>query len=87
MGYPKLGHMPSISFVDTMMEQRGQPDAIFGFYMTNKRPDKQPEMSMGYYDKSKFKGDMTWIKTINHEFFSVPLDDIKIKGQPLNICK
>ena len=87
MGYPSLSHKNALSFVDTMMKQPNMPSAIFAFYYTYKRNGVKPEMTMGYYDKTKFKGQMNWYPTVEHRYYSIKLDDVKIKGQALNLCK
>ena len=37
-----------------------------------------PEMTMGYYDKSKFKGDIHWNPIDFKYMYGIKLDDIKV---------
>ena len=44
------------------------------------------DLTLGYYDKSKFKGSIDWHPILFKYMFGVKLDDIKIGGKPLNLC-
>jgi hypothetical protein len=44
------------------------------------------DLTIGYYDKSKFKGDLTWHPVKYKYMYGIKLDDIKYKGKRLNIC-
>lgn len=44
------------------------------------------ELTFGYYDKSKYTGDMVWHPIMHKLMFGIQLDDIKVNGVPLNIC-
>jgi hypothetical protein len=48
---------------------------------------ENPTMTMGYYDKSKFKGDIHWSPIEYKYMFGIKLDDIMVGGKRLNICK
>jgi len=43
-------------------------------------------LTFGYYDKSKFTGDIHWNDIKLKYMFGVQLDDIKVNGKALNIC-
>lgn len=43
-------------------------------------------MTIGYYDKEKFKGDMHWNDVTYKYMYGVKMDDIKFKDQPSNVC-
>ena len=44
-------------------------------------------MTFGYYDKEKFSGDIHWNDVKFKYMFGVKLDDIKVKGQSMGMCK
>jgi len=44
------------------------------------------ELTFGYYDKSKYTGDMVWHPILHKLMFGIQLDDIKINGKSMNIC-
>jgi hypothetical protein len=44
------------------------------------------DLSLGYYDKSKFIGEVHWNPILFKYMFGVQLDDIKVNGKNLNIC-
>lgn len=55
---------------------------IFAFYVGN----INPEMTLGYYDKSKYKGDIHWNPVEFKYMYGIKLDDIKVNGKHLNVC-
>jgi len=44
------------------------------------------ELTFGYYDKSKYSGDMVWHPILHKLMFGIQLDDIKVNGKPMGIC-
>ena len=44
------------------------------------------ELTFGYYDKSKYTGDMVWHPILHKLMFGIQLDDIKVNGKSMNIC-
>ena len=47
------------------MQQNLLKDNIFAYYITNLNDEKyglQSDITLGYYDKAKFKGDISWFK-------------------------
>lgn len=44
------------------------------------------ELTFGYYDKSKYTGDMVWHPILHKLMFGIMLDDIKVNGVPMNLC-
>jgi hypothetical protein len=45
------------------------------------------DLTFGYYDRTKFTGDIHWNPIKIKYMFGVPLDDILINGKATNICK
>jgi hypothetical protein len=64
---------------------------MFAFYIISKNNFEkfgvQPEMTLGYYDRTKFEGEINWHPVVKQYMYLVKLDDIKINGKPLNMCK
>lgn len=44
------------------------------------------ELTFGYYDKSKYTGDMVWHPILHKLMFGIQLDDIKVNGKAMKIC-
>ena len=47
--------------LDAMMKQNLLKDNIFAYYMTNQLDEKyglQSDLTLGYYDRAKFKGEI-----------------------------
>lgn len=63
---------------------------MFAFYLTTKQAENlgiQSDLTFGYYDKAKFKGELTWHNVGYQYMFGVPLDDIKINGKSTGVCQ
>ena len=45
------------------------------------------DMTMGYYDKTKFTGEIDWHPIQYKYMFGVKLDDVKVGGKALNMCE
>ena len=44
------------------------------------------ELTFGYYDKSKYSGDIVWHPILHKLMFGIALDDIKVNGVAMNLC-
>lgn len=42
---------------------------------------------MGYYDKSKFVGEMRWYPVVHKIMYDVKVDDILFNGKTIGLCK
>lgn len=63
---------------------------IFAFYLTTQSMEKQglrADLTFGYYDRTKYTGDIHWNPIKIKYMFGVQLDDILINGKATNICK
>lgn len=58
MGYPALAEKETISLPDEMMNQNLLQSSMFAFSLKGGKP----ELTFGYYDKAKFKGELSWNK-------------------------
>jgi hypothetical protein len=82
LGYSALAEPNVKPVFDEMMGQSVLKSNMFSFYVGG-----SPEMTMGYYDKSKMKGDIHWNPVEFKYMYGIKLDDIKVNGKALNICQ
>ena len=45
------------------------------------------EMTFGYYDKTKYEGELKWFPVTKQHFFAFKLDDLLFNGKSYGICK
>ena len=63
MAYPTLAEPGVIPVFDEMINQGLLESNIFAFYLTTLQDEAmghKSDLSLGYYDKSKFIGDIHW---------------------------
>lgn len=60
MGYPALAEKGIKPVFDGMMDQKLLQSNMFAFYMTDKSSGVESDMTIGYYDKEKFSGELAW---------------------------
>jgi hypothetical protein len=63
MAYPALAEKDVKPVFDEMIDQKLLKSNIFAYYFTTAQAEEKglkSDMTFGYYDKSKFKGEMTW---------------------------
>lgn len=65
-----------------MMDQKVLKSNIFAFYYGSQGND----LSLGYYDKAKFTGDITWYDVAFKYMYGIKFDDIKINGKSTGVC-
>ena len=74
---------------DNIMKQSLLANNIFAFYITNKKAEEQgfkSDLTFGYYDKEKFKGELHWNPVIWQHMFGLKLDDLLINGISTGVC-
>ena len=89
MAYPALAEPNVTPVFDEMMKQKLLESNMFAFYLSSKQDENaglKSDLTLGYYDKAKFTGDIHWSPVKFQYMFGVPLDDIKVGGKPMNIC-
>ena len=59
---------------------------LFAFYLTPSRLSVDSDLTFGYYDKTKFKGELKWHPVVFKFMYGMKLDDIKMNGKSLGIC-
>lgn len=82
MGYPALAESGVKPVFDEIMGQSLLKNNIFAFAVGS-----SPEMTMGYYDSSKFKGDIHWNPVEFKYMYGIKVDDFKVNGKNLGICE
>jgi len=90
MAYPALAEKGVKPVFDEMMDQGLLKKNVFAYYFTTKQAESmglQSDLTFGYYDKAKFKGDVHWNDIKFKYMFGVKLDDIKFNGKSSGICK
>lgn len=63
---------------------------MFSFYLTSKQAEQQgikSDLTIGYYDKEKFKGDLHWNPVQYKYMYGVKLDDVKVNGKSTGVCE
>lgn len=61
---------------------------LFAFFLSFS-PKKEPsEITFGFYDPNRFvKNSLRWHKVTHPVFFAIKLQDVKIAGKSLGLCK
>lgn len=89
MAYPELAEPGVVPVFDEMMNQKLLKSNVFAFYFTTQQQEAagiKSDMTFGYYDKTKYTGDIAW-HPVNYKYmFGVKLDDVKVGGKSLNMC-
>ena len=64
LAYPQLAEKGVTPVFDEMMQQKLLKSNIFAFYLTSIEMEKEKglksDLTFGYYDKTKFEGDIHW---------------------------
>ena len=67
---------------DEMINQKLLKDNIFAFYLSG----TLSELTFGYYDKTKFEGEVHWLPVENQYMYGVRFSDILFNGKSTDIC-
>lgn len=70
-----------------MMDQHLLKSNMFAFYLTNKDSGVDSDLTLGYFDKAKFKGEMNWNDVKFKYMYGVKLDDMKVNGKSTGVCE
>lgn len=90
MSYMKLAEKGVVPFVDAMIQQKALKNNIFAYSLSLKNEETygfKSDMTLGFYDKSKFLGKIKWFPVQEKHFFSIKLDDILFDGKSYDLCK
>jgi len=86
MAYPALAEKNVTPVFDNMMSQHLLKNNLFAFYLTTDDERLDSDLTFGYYDKTKFTGEIIWHPIQFKYMFGIQLDDIKINGKSLGLC-
>lgn len=86
LAYPALAESGITPMFDNIIGQKLMKNNLFAFYLTPSRSSIESDLTFGYYDKTKFKGDLTWHPIIFKYMYGIRLDDIKMNGKSLGLC-
>jgi len=91
LAYPSLAEHNVTPIFDEMIHQNLLTSNVFAFYLTTIEDEMKfglkSDLTLGYFDKTKFTGPIHWNDIRFRYMFGVKLDDIKVDGKSLNICK
>lgn len=60
MAYPALAEEGVTPVFENMMDQHLLKTNLFAFYLTQTAQNVESDITFGYYDKTKFHGEMVW---------------------------
>jgi hypothetical protein len=90
LAYPALAERGVTPVFDEMIQQKLLKQNVFSFYLTSVEDEKKygvkSDLTFGYFDQTKFQGDIHWNDIAFQYMFGVKLDDVKVNGKSLNIC-
>ena len=86
MAYPEFAEHDVTPVFDSMMEQNLLKHKMFSFYLTAADQKHDSELTFGYYDKTKFEGEIAWHDAVYRMMFGVVLDDVLIDGKSMGWC-
>jgi saccharopepsin len=69
-----------------MMSQSLLKNNMFAFYLGSQAAGTESDLTFGYYDKTKFEGDLVWHPILLKYMFGIQLDDVKVNGKSLGFC-
>lgn len=86
LAYPALAEPGVAPVFDNMMSQHLLKNNMFSFYLGSSAAGTESDLTFGYYDKTKFQGDLVWHPVLLKYMFGIKLDDIKVNGKSLGFC-
>ena len=59
---------------------------LFAFYLPTAAQGQESDLTFGYYDRSKYLGEMVWHPVLFKYMYGIKLDDVLINGVSLGVC-
>jgi len=90
MAYPALAEKGVKPVFDEMMGQSLLQNNVFAFYLTSKANEAaglKSDLTLGYYDRAKFSGNVHWNDIKFKYMFGVELNDILVNGKSTGLCE
>ncbi len=75
---------------DEMIKQNLLQNNVFAFYLTNKANEAlglKSDLTLGYYDRAKFEGQVHWNDIKFKYMFGVEMTDILVNGKSTGLCE
>jgi len=90
LAYPALAEKGVTPVFDEMMKQSLLKNNVFAFYLTSKHNEAmglKSDLTLGYYDKAKFSGNIHWNDVKFKYMFGVELTDVLVAGKSTGLCE
>jgi cathepsin D len=90
MAYPALAEKGVTPVFDEMIKQNLLQNNVFAFYLTSKSNESQglkSDLTLGYYDRAKFIGNVHWNDIKFKYMFGVELNDVLVNGKSTGLCE
>lgn len=90
MAYPNFAEKGVKPMFDMLMDQKLLKSNLFAFYLTSTKAQKyglKSDITFGYYDDTKYKGEIHWNPVDFKLLYGVPFEDIKVNGKSTGVCK
>lgn len=88
LAFPSMAAFGFQPVFDSMMKNEELPSNIFTFYYSL-NPDEESEVTFGWLDESKYKGDITWVNVVKGKeyYWLIEVDNIRLGDKDLDLCK
>ena len=91
MGYQALAADNVTPILDSIDNQGLLLNSVFSYYYTFNREEasigQKSYLTLGYYDKTLFKGNIRWFPITLKVMYGVQMDDMLFNGKSLGLCK
>jgi cathepsin D len=86
MAYKPLASKGQVPFVDQLIDQKLIEKNLFAFYFSFSPKNEKSELTLGFYDKHRYQGSLSWHKVTNPNFFVLDLIDVRLGDKSLGLC-
>ena len=87
MAYGSLAQNNVTTVFDNIIKQKSLTRNLFSFYVVDDREEKlgglQSEISFGYIDPKKYKGELSWHPVLFKYMFGLKLDDVLVNNKSI----
>ena len=85
LSYPSLSINEQTPLFDSIIDSKQLDKNVMTFYYS-KSEGQKGQMTLGYIDDSKYKGDINYYTVIEKKYWSIKLTDILVNGTSLGVC-
>ena len=86
LAYPRMAAYGIIPVFDNIINQNLLKNNLMAFYYSIDE-NIEGEITLGYIDTSRFNGKLQYYPVIDMFYWTIKLDDIKLGGTSLGLCK